>query len=778
MKSSGQAQMQKWVTIRFLHSPIAAVSADLLCLGTIEYFLLLGGTPFGDYLPSLRFADGLVSVVVIAAYVRAVVVHNDLVDRIVLVAAALMAASGAFSVLPRASLDPAITGIALAGAFYLLRRRVRRAGFMNLLMFMLAVTGLVLAAAFALAWGSHLLEWWVASGGLPPPLRMDLTSGPFGHQHNVVTLLLMLIPAAFYGRGWVSRMLRFLTTPLVVAILVVDGSRTLWAAALAAALVAFALRRSGRLPRLHPGILIATGLTSLVVLVLAVLTGAFVPLLSRLLTLTSLDARLSLWSASLGQWLAHPFTGTGPGTYPWVLQFGSYFDTNAWTARHPDNAIVQLLLELGLLGVAAVALLAVATVVGARRARRVDSRAVVGLGVFVLAGIGMNPSDHNFLIVLAIIWAAVLTQPVSAPRLEAPEKPLTSSVGRRWRRLAIGVGLASLLLSFASTSLGSFAYEAAATAEMRGDLPGADASLSQAIGLDPSMALYWRERGAVRLLSGNPAEAASDLARAAVLNPNDDATWRSLALAHLRSNDGPAAIADARIALGLRRSFWINEMLFVAVNPAPSDETTVLVTQMVEVQPQLLGLQEFRRLLAPTGHSADVLRLALTWWQGGKPSLAPLLYQPAWMAGLAGQPALITQGAGDTALLQSDRALAAALECKLAEAGPILLRAEQSEYQNATYWTDRSVVEGLTSRPNDQALRLGSLLSIGFDIRASGGPFFTDPLSGSTQDTVGYDRPYIGHPPVISLPGPDEAMHLWLTAPARALAVARGSGCK
>ena len=89
-----------------------------------------------------------------------------------------------------------------------------------------------------------------------------------------------------------------------------------------------------------------------------VLTGVGGIVLHRLATIGTIEMRLAIWEGALTAWSAHPITGGGPGTFPFLLQPTGYFDASSYAPPHADNLYVQALAELGLLGVGALAVLA------------------------------------------------------------------------------------------------------------------------------------------------------------------------------------------------------------------------------------------------------------------------------------------------------------------------------------------------------------------------------------------------------------------------------------
>ena len=99
-----------------------------------------------------------------------------------------------------------------------------------------------------------------------------------------------------------------------------------------------------------------------VIVVLAALSGVGEALAEQFGNLANLGYRGAMWKSLTDVWISRPFSGFGPGSFPWILQTTGYFTTNTYAPRHPDSAVFQLLGETGLLGVGALACLFLAAV--------------------------------------------------------------------------------------------------------------------------------------------------------------------------------------------------------------------------------------------------------------------------------------------------------------------------------------------------------------------------------------------------------------------------------
>jgi len=83
------------------------------------------------------------------------------------------------------------------------------------------------------------------------------------------------------------------------------------------------------------------------------------------------------------------------------------------------------------------------------------------------------------------------------------------------------------------------------------DLSGAIADLTDAVRLDPKLAVAWRDRGTARMLLGQLDLARADFDAAIQLDPREAKAWAARASLHVQSGATDAAIADATAALQL-----------------------------------------------------------------------------------------------------------------------------------------------------------------------------------------------------------------------------------
>ena len=407
-------------------TPRAIGLGGIAAIGAFTYMVLLGGTRVSEVDPVLSAISGLVAAPIIGLYIWRIELA-DRIDRLVLAATILFVGSCAFSLLPRQSLEPALAAIAYGAALFVARGVLARPAAARALVWALVGLSAGMTLLTAARWGVYLVEWMSLAGWRTvPALNMELPSVPWGHRHDLALLLVMLYPAWWVGRPSRARRVAALIVGAVVAALVViDGSRTLWFAIVVAAAASAAVALRGR-----PGVRFPKGrwvglaavLTVGIAGVALLATGVGGSVLGRLTNFESVGWRTAMWEALIDWWLAHPLAGGGPGSFPWLLQGTGYFDTSSFAPRHPDSAPIQLLAEGGLLGIAAMVVLLVAIAPPLVRSRA--AAPAFALVAFATASLASNPTDFAFMVMVAIAWVAY-----ALPRQSAAARDRQSRAG-------------------------------------------------------------------------------------------------------------------------------------------------------------------------------------------------------------------------------------------------------------------------------------------------------------------------------------------------------------
>jgi tetratricopeptide (TPR) repeat protein len=509
---------------------------------------------------------------------------------------------------------------------------------------------------------------------------------------------------------------------------------------------------------------IAVGIAS------AAATGAGTAILERVTNLSNLGFRAQMWRALVGAWLSNPVSGLGPGSFPWILQRTSYFQTNSYAPRHPDSVFFQLIGEVGLLGVAAVLVLVVALLPAIVRGR--SRGAAWALVVFALAGVAANPTDFAFLVVPAIAWAGF-----AAPHQSLPG-PARDRWGPRGWRVTKTLCLAVIGVAYASTLLGSFWYARAGDAIGEADLQKADITLTSARALDPGLALYAREQGILRYLLGDSKSAISDLTAATSMNPSDALAWRALALALRASQQQQAAISALNHALNDQRSDATNLLLLARWQAEDGEQTPAINTlaEVVQAWPQVVAAPGWGTILPAAATSEQVIDQAVARWTRGDPSPEPFTDQGIWLAVMGNRPDLDNQAISLSGLTPSlAKATLALFRCEPGSAS--LAGATANDRRTFQYWLLRLRASASTGTIDQHARDIDEAWGAGPLLPANGqsglNPLDENGALGFSYDVWGYRRPST-HWPVapIVLPSWQVGRDRWLLDPRGAVAAA------
>ena len=727
------------------------------------YFVVVGGSQVGELIGWLRVVNAILAAALIIVYFR-YVPRMDRIDRLVALALILFVASAMLSDFRRQSFDAALAGLSYAALFTVGRRLLERRATRTSLMWgmrLLAAAVIVMTAARA---SGPILEWWALTEyAVLPPIGLPIDGRPWGHPYDVALLALMLYPSWWTEAPGRSRSAVALLLGLIlVFVVMVLGSRAIWLAIAGATVALGLVWLVRRRPR-------ARGIPALLVTALAATAAAVMggPLVDRLLTTSTVEQRVAMWSSATSAWLERPLAGYGPGSFPWILQTTDYFETNSLHPRHPDSAIFQLLPELGLLGVTAAACLLAAIVVPMLR-HGSGLLPLWPLGVFVLAGVGANPTDFAFLVVPAIIWAAW-----ALPCGDAKAMP-SSPMRRRTFLVATSVGLGLVAVAYGATLAAGVLYDSAIRHFRDGSISAVHANLSAAMRLDPGMALYARQRGVAGLLLGDSDGAVRDLSRATRINPSDDLAWRALAIAHDANGNRSAARDTLAQAVNVQRSDPTNLLLhasWLAMEP-PGQRLDAILGEALLAWPSIVGAPRWQDLLADTMTTERAIDLALQRWETGGHSPVPLRGQPFDLAVLDGNLHLIAALDADQKPSDALVAATAAVHWCLPEAPMRLDAVPNEDRRSSRYWelVVRHAAE--QGRANRAAQRLYQLRT-GRSPEESVANSHLEPLqennSRGSVDAWGYDRLTIPWQiDWLRLPSPRAGSDRWLIEPSDA----------
>jgi len=515
-----------------------------------------------------------------------------------------------------------------------------------------------------------------------PPGNVPLETFGFGHRHAAALISILLIPAT-----WATSFRRHHPVVTVVAtfativVLLIDGSRNNLLAVLGATM-AIAISRAWRVrpPRRRDavwGVALLVGVGGLVAI-------AAPSLLTRVSNIWTVGARIQLWSDSLAVWVQHPLAGIGPGNFPFALFQSSHFQTSSFDPRHPDNAVVQLLVEVGLLGVLASTLIVIALVRRARTSWQTEPRAAWTCLVFGIGCLAANPTDFVFLLCPVVVSAAFLVPP--GPDLQ-PSSP--RPVGVRGVQALKILGLGALAVGLLLGSVGSLYHELARQDVDVAEMVHARSALRFAIMVDPTNALYWREAGSLALAASDPATALTDFEKASGLMPDDPAAWRGAALAYAMTGERDAAEESARRAVGLNPLAAASQIVLALVAQSEDERSAALTTALVRA-PEVAAtdwagtaLDAVNRIAAVEIAAANALRVPRN-AAGFGPMLLNVMTP-------AGEPAKVALSA-PVRYTGAASALALAWQCHADEAWATIVAAEDEERESQAYWLARALV--------------------------------------------------------------------------------------
>jgi hypothetical protein len=295
--------------------------------------------------------------------------------------------------------------------------------------------------------------------------------------------------------------------------------------------------------------------------------------------------------------------------------------------------------------------------------------------------------------------------------------------------------------------------------------------------MDPSLAIYPRELGALLLLSGDARTANTELTRAVQLNPLDDLAWRTLGLALWESGDRESARVAIDHAVTVQRSDPSNLLLALRIQIDAGDAATARATaaQIVQAWPAIAATHQWRELMAKAGISA-VAEMALDLWKDGRPSPEPLFAQPLMLRALTGKFDG-TLGPGESRL---DRPLSQAYVAVMAcdpTAASALAAVPDEDKRQATYWALSVRLAQLRHEDHGRAARMFTIMT-GDSSLESGKEPMLNPLNengarGSSADRWGYRRPTVVWPSTRwDLPSPASGFVIWHLHPALAIEAA------
>lgn len=248
------------------------------------------------------------------------------------------------------------------------------------------------------------------------------------------------------------------------------------------------------------------------------------------LALAASVERSAYWAVAVSQWERTPLLGSGGGTWGrvWLEHRGEPFP-----AVDAHSLYLQVLSELGPVGLVLVGLALIPPLLTAARARRPITRVVLGAYVAFVVHLGV---DFDWQLTAVSLTGLTLGVALLAhgERVAAPALPIVTAAG------VTGVVVALLLT-------GNTLAEQASSALRGGDAFAAAAAARRATWLQPWSGEPWRLRGEAARALGRPTAAASFFRDGIERDPGDVELWRALARVSTGIERRRAGIRAARL---------------------------------------------------------------------------------------------------------------------------------------------------------------------------------------------------------------------------------------
>lgn len=319
---------------------------------------------------------------------------------------------------------------------------------------LLVTLGAIAAACAVALWQLASFDR-VAWENAPTYLGWYRPFGSLGHANLLgamaaaaLTATLGLAASRMLGRWWwVAAGLLFGATTVLTL------SRAAWLAAGAGVVAVLALRAGHGRPLAGRPAMVGLAAGAVAMLALVVLIG---PLRARVLELVTLgsgsgSARLEIWKTAIAMWLAHPWLGSGPGTFQ--LLFGRHQTPTYWlvewgaTPFHAHSIYLQALATRGIAGVLTAGAVLGAAVFCLVAGHRKDAagRGLVPAVAALLLTLGVAGASGALGIAGAALVACTLGALPSLAPQRAPARGQPTTRTPRWRVPLLAGGLAALL---------------------------------------------------------------------------------------------------------------------------------------------------------------------------------------------------------------------------------------------------------------------------------------------------------------------------------------------
>lgn len=476
---------------------------------------------------------------------------------------AVATVSAVASPVPRVAFEAVIAGSCLACAFLFLTCLARDPWFRPRLTQLIVLFAVLLVLAYAVENLIGWVRWYSVTHSLAFPLRPGGASLTFGAIAAVAALLLLVVPFAVVIL-WQAEAHRsaLLLAFVALAELTITGSRAAYLGAIVSGAIAGTFWLRGRPGAARQNLLLVARRLLLIGVPLAALASLLFagPLVARLFDANTIWERFSIWIAAERLIADRPIFGNGPGTWP-VLSFARYpSGAPILVVSHAHNTFIQLAVDVGLVGISAIAAFLVIVGRFVRRATVSTDARLSHPAVAILMGVAgfatLSLVDHlvnigAIVLVLAILAAWVIGGTASTQALTFPF-PARQRRRSKWLAASLLVVLAAAAVPVAVTDRATFASESGNRALQRLDWSTATAAFTEAVELDPGFVFYSYELAAVQSFTGDAASARRSYQELAIV---DRAPWVLLSLAYLELDAGDHAAALEHAGWALDRGY-------------------------------------------------------------------------------------------------------------------------------------------------------------------------------------------------------------------------------
>jgi tetratricopeptide (TPR) repeat protein len=304
-------------------------------------------------------------------------------------------------------------------------------------------------------------------------------------------------------------------------------------------------------------------------------------------------------------------------------------------------------------------------------------------------------------------------------------------------------------------------------AYQRGDGRAAASALDLSIALDPSLAIYRRERASLSFAAGQYQQASTTYRQALSINRYDPVAWRGLALTLLGMSDAAASGRAAKAATDLMFLSPQNQMVLAAVVREDRAAFEDAMRVALEQAPQLAATSWDGTILGFADRVAVARRAVATSSADEGPNVA---FGRLLLAVLVGSPDAARAATGGVPFVErfSAASLASFVACDSDASVMLIDKASKTEGEFPAFWIARSVISAASGIDHQQIVAMSVRV---LRLKDSPQDGVVSALAGDRSDAWRYRRTALGvRTPLAGLPSSGGGLFLLLSDPATAFA--------